>query len=265
MQRMIRRIFLSAALGFSLHAQESPAPARPFRVLTWNIHHGEGVDGKLDLARQAAFIKQVDPDAVYLQEVDVKTKRTGGVDQAAELGRLTGMEVTFGKAMNFGGGEYGNAILTKVKPSASRVIPLAGGTEPRAALAVVVKDSHGLSADGKLTLVCVHLDHQVAAARETHAKQLATEFAKTPGAVIFGGDLNSGRDDAPLKSFAAPWAVPKKQGAQVLTCPCPTPRVEIDFLLLKPSATALDVPRYEVLQEIVMSDHLPVVMEVRAK
>src|SRR6188768_2627991 len=92
---MIRRAFLvSLFLPALLTAQEA-ATARPFRVLTWNIHHGEGVDGKLDLARQAAFIKKVDPDAVFLQEVDVKTKRTGGVDQAAELGKLTGLEVTF--------------------------------------------------------------------------------------------------------------------------------------------------------------------------
>lgn len=247
-----------------LTAQEQ-SERRPFRVLTWNIHHGEGVDGKLDLARQAAFIKKVDPDAVFLQEVDVKTKRTGGVDQAAELGRLTGMEATFGKAMDYGGGQYGNAILTKTKPAGSRVIPLPGGTEPRAALVVEVKDAHGLSADGKLTLVCVHLDHQAAVSREAHARQLAAEFAKTAGTVIFGGDLNSGPADAPLKAFAAPWEIPKKQGDHVLTCPCPEPRIEIDFLLLKPSPVKLEVPRYEVLQEKMMSDHLPVVLEVRAK
>lgn len=245
-------------------AQEAAA-TKSFRVLTWNIHHGEGVDGKLDLARQAAFIKKVDPDAVLLQEVDVKTKRTGGVDQAAELGKLTGLEVTFGKAMNFGGGEYGNAILTKAKPVASKVIPLPGGTEPRAALEVQIKDTHGLSADGTVTLVSVHWDHQVAASREAHAKQLAAGYAGKPGTVIFGGDLNCGPGDAPLKAFAAPWIVAKKQGAQILTCPCPVPRSEIDFLLVKPSPTELSLPRYEVLQEILASDHLPVVLEVRAK
>ncbi len=62
-----------------------------------------------------------------------------------------------------------------------------------------------------------------------------------------------------------PWIVAPKQGAQTLTCPCPQPRNEIDFLLVKPSATALVLPRYEVLQEIVSSDHLTVVLEVRAK
>jgi len=262
---MICRAFLLSLFVPALLTAQGAAAVRPFCVLTWNIHHGEGMDGKLDLARQAAFIKKVDPDAVFLQEVDVKTKRTGGVDQAAELGKLTGMEVTFGKAMDYGGGEYGNAILTRTKPMASKVIPLAGGGEPRAALEVQIKDAHGLSSDGTLTLVCTHLDVSVAAAREAHANQLAAAYGEKTGTVIFGGDLNSRPEEAPLKAFAAPWIVAKKQGAQVLTCPCPQPRVEIDFLLVKPSATALSLPRYEVLQEMVASDHLPVVLEVRAK
>lgn len=261
------RCFLLLMLLFApvmVVAQEAAA-VRPFRVLTWNIHHGEGVDGKLDLARQAAFIKNVDPDAVFLQEVDRKTKRTGGVDQAAEMGRLTGLEVTFGKAMDYDGGEYGNAILTRAKPVTSRVIPLAGGKEPRAALEVQIKDSQGFSADGMVTLVCTHWDHMVAASRDAHAKQLAAAYGEKPVTVIFGGDLNSGPGDAPLKAFAAPWIVAKKQGAQTLTCPCPQPRHEIDFLLVKPSVTELRLPRYEVLPETLASDHLPVVLEVRPK
>ena len=250
---------LSAAAPAS--GQEPPVPA--FRVLTWNIHHGEGVDGKTDLARQAAFIKSVNPDAVFLQEVDVKTKRTGGVDQAAELGRLTGLEATFGKAMDYCGGQYGNAVLTREKPAAVRVVPLTGGSEPRAALEVRIRDPRGLSADGTLTLVCVHLDHQSAASRETHARMLTAAYTEQKGTVILGGDLNCGPLSAPLAAFAAPWIKPDKQGTLRLTCPCPVPTDEIDFLMVKPSAPALTIPRCEVLPETTASDHLPVVLEVR--
>lgn len=175
------------------------------------------------------------------------------------------MDVTFGKAMDYDGGEYGNAILTRAKPVAFKVIALAGGKEPRAALEVQIKDTHGLSADGTVTLVCTHWDHLVAASREAHAKQLAAAYGEKPGTVIFGGDLNCGPDEAPFTAFAAPWIVAKKQGAQTLTCPCPQPRSEIDFLLVKPAIPALTLPRYQVLKEILASDHLPVVLEVRAK
>lgn len=42
------------------------------RVLSYNIHHAEGVDQKLDLERIANVILSVKPDIVALQEVDQK-------------------------------------------------------------------------------------------------------------------------------------------------------------------------------------------------
>ena len=81
------------------------------RALTYNIHHGEGTDGRLDLSRLAAIISSAAPDLVALQEVDLGTARAGGVDQLAELGRLTGMHPVFGKAMDYQGGAYGVGVL----------------------------------------------------------------------------------------------------------------------------------------------------------
>jgi hypothetical protein len=52
------------ALAFALHGRaELPAE---LRVLTYNIHHGEGVDGKFDLPRIAEVIKSASPDLVAL-------------------------------------------------------------------------------------------------------------------------------------------------------------------------------------------------------
>ena len=67
------------------------------RVLTYNIHHGEGIDGKFDLARIAKVIRKSRAHIVALQEVDQRTKRWA----------------LFGKSMEFDGGEYGNALLVK--------------------------------------------------------------------------------------------------------------------------------------------------------
>ena len=38
--------------------------SEPLKVMSWNLHHGAGLDGKLDLARIAAFIKKQDADVV---------------------------------------------------------------------------------------------------------------------------------------------------------------------------------------------------------
>ena len=45
--------------------------------------------------------------------VDLATSRSSGVDQAAELARLTGMKHVYGAAMDYAGGQYGEAILSR--------------------------------------------------------------------------------------------------------------------------------------------------------
>jgi len=91
----MKRLFAIAAL---------PMLSCEIRVLTYNIHHGKGVDGKLDFARIGRVIREAKPDIVSLQEVDVRTERVGGRDTVRELERLTGMRGVFGSSMSYGGG-----------------------------------------------------------------------------------------------------------------------------------------------------------------
>ncbi len=111
------------------------------RILTYNIHHGEGTDGRFDLARIAGVITALRPDLVALQEVDRKTTRAHGIDQAAELARLTGMNYAYGPAMEYAGGEYGEAILSRfgLVSIDNYILPWPDGSEPRALLVVRVE------------------------------------------------------------------------------------------------------------------------------
>ena len=76
---MLLFLVLSIALVCSGRAEERTQ----LRVLTYNIHHGEAMDGKFDYGRLAKLITDIDPDIVALQEVDRKTERANGVDQPA--------------------------------------------------------------------------------------------------------------------------------------------------------------------------------------
>ena len=87
--------------------------SRTFRVMTFNIHHGEGLDGNVDLQRIASVIRQEQADLVALQEVDKGVQRTARRDMPAELAALTGMTCTFSNNFHYLGGEYGNAMLTR--------------------------------------------------------------------------------------------------------------------------------------------------------
>jgi len=227
----------------------SSLPAEEIRVLCWNLHHGVGEDGKLDLPRIAELIKAQRPDVVALQEVDKQCRRSGSADQAAELAKLTGMTGVFGKAMDHDGGEYGQAILSKHPIGETKVHRLPGDREPRIAFEAMV------TIDGKmLRMVSVHLDHQEDARRLKQAEALVAALSESDAPMILAGDFNDVPGSPPVKAFAARWTpVAKKE--PVFTCPAGKPEEEIDHVFLHGFE-----PRglLEVLSEAVASDHRPI-------
>ena len=81
-------------------------------VATYNICHGHYVD--LDWNKLAQVILEADADIVGLQEVDMRTFRVGGQDSLACLAEAAGyLYYLFVPAMDFDGGMYGTAILSR--------------------------------------------------------------------------------------------------------------------------------------------------------
>ena len=161
-QRLIPRLFNAVCFGLVLIQTVTPVqseePVR-LRILSWNIHHGEGVDGKLDLERIAAVIRGLKPDIVALQEVEVGSSRTNRVDQPAELARMTGLTSVFQQNIEFRGGGYGNALLSRLPVlSTNRLsLPNHDNGEQRGALSVQLRLPDRTD---PLTFICTHLDHR---------------------------------------------------------------------------------------------------------
>lgn len=82
-------------------------------VVSYNIHRGVGLDGRLDLDRIAGVIAEISPDVVGLQEV-VRGRGPGPADQIAYLARRLGMQPIMGVTRAHGDGAYGNAVLTRL-------------------------------------------------------------------------------------------------------------------------------------------------------
>ena len=256
--------FAMVVLGIGACAAPQGAGAgagRPLRVLTYNIHHGEGVDGKLDLARIAGVITAQKPDLVAVQEVDVKTQRTGGVDQAAELAKLTGMHVAFGRTIDYQGGQYGNAVLSRFPIVKREAHPLPGdeAAERRGALAVVVRPWGERGA--AVTFVGTHFDHQREPDRVRQAGEVNRLFVKEDGApVVLAGDLNAVPGSEPMRALLKQWAdVAGADGGA--TVPAEKPRRRIDYVLLRPTG-GWRVVETKVVEEAVASDHRPVLAVV---
>nr|MCS5617336.1 endonuclease/exonuclease/phosphatase family protein [Pirellulales bacterium] len=117
------RVFVLVAIvvGLSEVATAAGEADRPtLRVVSFNIRHGVGMDGRLDLDRTAAVLRRLESDLVAIQEVDENCRRSGGVDQAAALGKALGMEHRFGEFMDHDGGRYGLAVLSRLPIKATR-------------------------------------------------------------------------------------------------------------------------------------------------
>lgn len=244
------RIRSFVAMGVALLGLVASAPAAELRLLSYNIHHGEGLDGRIDLERIAGFIREEKPDVVALQEVDRGCTRSHGVRQADELARLTGMQSFFARFMDHEGGEYGMALLTRLPILTRRRVELPAGREPRASAVVMVQCE-----SGPVTFANIHF-YQTATQRLAQAKALAEAVSDTTNPVVWVGDFNSHLGDDVMSWLAAEFAVPAKQGP-TNTFPANQPREEIDYVIYRPN-DAFTVKEYRVLDEQLISDHRPV-------
>lgn len=254
-----RRTWLLVAgllVGF-VGAGKAAEPLR-VRVLSYNIHHGEGMDQKIDLPRIAAVIQRQAADVVALQEVDCKTARSHGVDQAAELGRLTGMHAAFGKAMEFAGGQYGEAILSRFPLADVQVhpLPFVAKCEPRAAISARIR----LHAEGpEFCFVSTHLEHANASLRLTQTEALNAVLRKdTAVPTILAGDFNATPGSPPLKALMEHWTDATADRPEP-TWPAEEPRVKIDYVLFRP-AFGWRVIEARVVDETIASDHRPLLV-----
>lgn len=250
-----------AACGPALGAGGTVADAPVLRVMSYNIHHGEGMDGRVDLERIAGVLRPHAPDLVALQEVDERVERSGGADQAARLGALLDMHHAFGPFMDYQGGRYGLAILSRRPIRDVQVLRLAEGNEPRVALAVKVGTSEG----GELTFVCVHFDWVADDGfRYAQAQQVASFLDTLDGPYVIAGDFNDLPESRTLALFQQRAAGAAKPSDRRFTFSSTEPAREIDFIFMAPADrwTARSV---EVIAETMASDHRPVsaVLEMR--
>jgi endonuclease/exonuclease/phosphatase family metal-dependent hydrolase len=268
-RRALAAVILVAAVFSGAHA-ELPAE---IRVVTYNIHHGEGVDGKFDLERIAKVMLAEMPDIVAVQEVDQKTRRASGVDQAAELARLTGMEVVFGRNIDFEGGGYGTAVLTKLPVRRSESVKLKSHYAPTPQnpeqRGVQILELGGKDGPG-LVFMCTHLDYRPPDEERMNSALTINELArKRPNELmIIAGDFNATPESRVIREFEKEWKIAgangsaKKTSKPILTIPVDKPNRWIDYVMYRP-ADKWEVVEVRVLDEAVASDHRALVAVLR--
>lgn len=239
------------ALALSLAACAS-APRggtdAPLRVLVFNLHAGKDAAGEHNLARVAALVRESGADLVLLQEVDRGTERSGGEDQLSTLERLTGLRGAFGRTLDFQGGAYGIALLSRWPITADSLHPLvvrppqerAGGSyEPRGALVASVA-----APAGPLHLVVTHLDASAGdhfrLQEVAQVRALADGLSRDGDPVLVGGDFNATPESSVISRMtSAGWtdSWPGCGAGEGMTFPAREPIKRIDYLFLSPGVS----------------------------
>lgn len=228
------------------------------RVLSYNIHHGRGLDDQVDLKRIASLIRNADPDVVALQEVDRNTSRSGNVKQSRELARLTGMYASFAKAIDFQGGEYGQAILSRFPLTDVEVTKLANrdNREQRIAVSVLFD----LAKDYRVQFVSTHLDHAEPNIRLEQAEQLASLGSRNAVLSLLAGDMNDVPRSKVISKITETWSAPQDH-QNLYTFPTATPTRQLDYILLRRPTKPVIVSS-KVIDESVASDHRPIFISI---
>ncbi|NDL56826.1 endonuclease/exonuclease/phosphatase family protein [Phytoactinopolyspora mesophila] len=243
----------------------SQAPDRAARVMSFNIQHGVGLDGRLDLQRIADVIETEDADIIGLQEVDRHwSERSDFVDQAAWLARELNMHVVYGANLDrdpFNPGEprrqYGTAILSNapILEWDNTDLPRYEGHEQRGLLRarIVVRGV-------PLQVYNTHLQHNDADERMEQVEAIKGLIGTPDDSVILLGDLNA-RPDAPeiaaiLENLVDTW---EDAGlGDGYTYPSDGPDRRIDYVLRSDDV----ITRTAAVVATDASDHLPVYADV---
>jgi len=228
-------------------------------AVTYNIQHGRGIDGHLDLERAAYVLAVLSPDIALLQEVDYRRPATRMSCQARELARQLNMDYAYGAVKRYRPGSYGNAILSRypIRSIKNHVLP--GEDDQRCCLEVRIKTP-------QYNFTCFNLHLGLKSAERCHHLEevVLPRLQAVNGPVVLGGDFNSRPESAEisllkgclLDSFQA------NSGEYRFTFPADQPRSRIDYIFLN---RRWQIDDYRIIPHTLASDHLPVIVKATCK
>ncbi len=167
-----------------------------FRIATFNIHSGKGIDGRLDLDRTAACLNGF--DLIGLNEV--RGGWHGSQDnQAAELGRRLELAWTFiPTERRWWHDHFGNGLLTRVRTGSQTRIPLPGTQGKQFRNVLLTSFQHRQQA---VQVLITHIDRVTD--RDAQLRTVIDLFLSLRKPAILMGDLNTNRQDPQLTRLLA--------------------------------------------------------------
>jgi len=235
------------------------------RVLTYNIHKCiGGLDRRYDLERTAEAINHYEPDLALLQEVDAGARRSNGDRQVELLADRLGLThfTWFANVRVRGGGEYGNAILSRFPLDDVRNIDLTVAPRKRRSVLHAVTRVRHEHHERVVHVFNMHLG----LAQSERRIQLGTFLDSHPfhglhhdTPVIVGGDLNDVWGN--LGELLAPSGF-RGVDRRPRTFPAWGPVRALDSIYVRGRVRLLELARGETALAKRASDHRPLIAEL---
>lgn len=220
------------------------------------------MDGVLDLERIAEVIQASGTEIAVLQEVDQGTIRSFGVHQADSLGLLLNMTSRFGPSIDFDGGKYGNALLSKypIIQFSVHALETEHGFEDRTVFHAVL-----LLGKDTLTLLGTHLGLD-SLARVDQVNGILELIPQTSN-LILAGDFNFEPGSVPYRMLNREFrdAQLELDSQTTLTFPAYEPDRRIDYIFIGSGIGIETFTSWKSSLTTLASDHLPQVLKFNLK
>ncbi len=233
-----------------------------FRIATYNIHKGRGLDGRMRIERILRVLREVDADIIALQEVTNDPQCSAEKHQARYLAEQLGFFYSFGETRKHCDAAYGNATLSRWKFEMSRHIDLSvSGREPRGALRTDIRVGQQI-----LHLFNVHLGTAIGE-RRMQARLIDEHLLQAldvPGHRIVMGDFNDWNHGLVTQTLSTEFHLtdlaahlPRTRGYPALL-----PLVHLDHIYLDHGLRIEHARYHRNRLSLMASDHLPLVADV---
>src|SRR5207344_3329930 len=127
------------------------------------------------------------------------TSRSGKeLDEAKAIADACGMYFCFGKAMNFAGGGYGVAILSRYPISDPKTMLLPKNADPKTEQMVLLTARLTIGANKYIRFACTHLDVVNVSNRVMQVNEIIKTSANDSLPFIIGGDFNDTPNNNPI-------------------------------------------------------------------
>jgi len=244
----------------------SEEEAPQLRVATLNM----AASRVSSLTEIAKAIKATDADIIALQEVDVMTARSGQLNQPEELAKLTGLNIEFGRAIDFDGGFYGLAIASKYPILKTNITNLpSGNREQRIAFEAHI-DVPGFAAP--IIIFNAHLDtKEDPGMRIDQVRELNNTSIDTRGIKILLGDMNDVPNSSTYLELSRYWNNITDKNTDFRSWPAINPEIQVDYIMTSKAQewtinnvlVPNNTKNYTDINWPAVTDHLPIIVDMK--